>query len=571
VLKTFSATDPDTGANPDGANPDGGMVLSGTNLFGTTYYGGTEGYGNVFLVSTNGHGFTDLHDFAGSDGANPAADLWLSSGVLFGTATAGGGWNAGAVFSLSTNGGGFSDVHVFTGTNGITPGSGLVCAGGVAFGTMIAGGTYNSGLVFRINTNGTGFAVLRNFSATDLYTGTNTDGAGPQGALVLSGSTLFGTTTGGGTNANGTVFSMGTNGGGFKVLWQFSAGNTNLAGTTTNWDGADPEAGLVLSGGLLFGATYSGGIGGNGGIFVLATNGAGFVSLKNFSAGGLDGDGVLINADGANPEAGLVLAGTNLFGAAYLGGANGCGTIFKLGTNGGGFTVLKTFSATNSAAGTNTDGANPYAGLLLSGATLFGAAENGGPAGNGTLFALGTNGAGFAVLHPFSALDATTATNRDGANPGGGLVLAGSLLYGTASAGGYLGGGALFEISTNGSGFANVHNFSPAVDGSSPEAGLVSAGNLLLGAASAGGPGGGGTVFALDITVAPPLIALSGVGTNITLSWPWPSVGFALQTSTNLAAADWLAFQGAISDNGLSNSLSVNSANGNLFYRLAHP
>jgi uncharacterized repeat protein (TIGR03803 family) len=37
---------------------------------------------------------------------------------------------------------------------------------------------------------------------------------------------------------------------------------------------------------------------------------------------------------------------------------------------------------------TNSDGANPSAGLVLSGNTLYGTAENGGSGGNGTVFSL---------------------------------------------------------------------------------------------------------------------------------------------------------------------------------------
>ena len=41
-----------------------------------------------------------------------------------------------------------------------------------------------------------------------------------------------------------------------------------------------------------------------------------------------------------------------------------------------------------SLGGTNSDGANPYAGLILSGNTLYGTTANGGGSGNGTVFSL---------------------------------------------------------------------------------------------------------------------------------------------------------------------------------------
>ena len=38
--------------------------------------------------------------------------------------------------------------------------------------------------------------------------------------------------------------------------------------------------------------------------------------------------------------------------------------------------------------GTNSDGANPYAGLILSGNTLYGTARYGGSSGDGTVFSI---------------------------------------------------------------------------------------------------------------------------------------------------------------------------------------
>ena len=89
----------------------------------------------------------------------------------------------------------------------------------------------------------------------------------------------------------------------------------------------DPEAGLVLSGGALFGTTYEGGGRGAGTVFTLNTNGAGFRVLWNFSAGDTNAAGVWTNADGGFPEAGLAISGTNLFGTTYYGGNYGNGTV----------------------------------------------------------------------------------------------------------------------------------------------------------------------------------------------------------------------------------------------------
>src|SRR5436309_714135 len=51
------------------------------------------------------------------------------------------------------------------------------------------------------------------------------------------------------------------------------------------------------------------------------------------------------------------------------------------------FTTLHSFTAFSNLALTNGDGGYPFAGLILSGNTLYGTAAAGGSSGNGTVFA----------------------------------------------------------------------------------------------------------------------------------------------------------------------------------------
>src|ERR1700722_18234323 len=66
------------------------------------------------------------------------------------------------------------------------------------------------------------------------------------------------------------------------------------------------------------------------------------------------------------------------------------------------FTTLYSFSSTSGNFPTNSDGANPHAGLILSGNTLYGAAYRGGSSGYGTVFAVKTDGSSFAILNSFT-------------------------------------------------------------------------------------------------------------------------------------------------------------------------
>src|SRR5258706_317812 len=166
-----------------------------------------------------------------------------------------------------------------------------------------------------------------------------------------------------------------------------------------------------------------------------------FTTLHSFTATSVSYRGT--NIDGAYPQASLVLLGNTLYGTASYGGQVGNGKVFAVKTDGTGFTNLHTFTKLLLYPPylTNTDGANPYEGLIISGDTLYGTAAGGGSSGNGTVFAVSTDGTGFTNLHAFTTLDQTYGTNSDGATPTAGLVLSGNTLYGTATYGGSWGYG----------------------------------------------------------------------------------------------------------------------------------
>ena len=174
----------------------------------------------------------------------------------------------------------------------------------------------------------------------------------------------------------------------------------------------------------------------NGTLFSISADGTRFTILHSFSG----------NSDGANPQAGLFLSGNTLYGTTQYGGSSGNGTVFVVSTNGAGYTNLYSFSNGNS------DGANPAAGLILSGDVLFGTTANGGSADAGTVFAVTTDGTGFTNLYSFT-------DGNDGAYPAAGLVLSGNSLYGTTSSGGSEYGGTVFAIHTDGTGLTNLHSF----------------------------------------------------------------------------------------------------------------
>ncbi len=194
------------------------------NCTGTTLGGGSAGAGAVFALNTDGTGFTNLHAFTApsgadstnSDGDAPNGELLLSGGTLYGTACFAGSAGNGTLFAIGIDGTGFTNLHTFTATSGpnapnsdgANPTRTLILSGSTLYGTTIYGGSGGSGTVFAVNTNGTGFTTLYSFTPTSGPNSTNSDGANLPSELVLSGTTLYGTAANGGTEGHGTVFSL---------------------------------------------------------------------------------------------------------------------------------------------------------------------------------------------------------------------------------------------------------------------------------------------------------------------------------------------------------------------------
>jgi uncharacterized repeat protein (TIGR03803 family) len=447
-------------------------------------------------------------------------------------------------------------------SDGTEPLAGLILSSNILYGTAFGGGSSGYGAVFAITTNGTGFTNLYSF------TGGGDEGNPESGSLILSSNALYGTTHGdfGPSPSDGTVFTVNTDGSGFTTLYSFADGN----------DGANPRAGLILMGNALYGTTAGDFVATYGSVFAVNTDGSGFTTLHNFSGGD----------DGAWPYAGVILSSKTLYGTTSYGGTSSNGTVFAVNVDGTGFTNLYSFTATPAypLPYTNGDGAGPRGGLILSGNRLYGTTDHGGY-GNGTLFALNTDGTDFRNLHTFSVARLNASlniyTNSDGASPQGGLILSGDTLYGTAGFGGPAGDGTIFQVNTNGTHFVTLHGFTaisaptfdPFVpgtnrDGAAPYGTLMLSGNTLYGTAKYGGNSGYGTVFSLALPV-PPQLSITPSGANVILTWP-TNAGFTLQSTTNLTSPAWITtFPAAVFVNGLNTVTNPVSAT-QQFFRLSH-
>jgi uncharacterized repeat protein (TIGR03803 family) len=358
------------------------------DLFGTTPIAGAndDDDGTVFEVAKTKSGYASAPatrlDFAGFGGAKPGGSLITdAAGDLFGTTTAGGFFNRGVVFELAKTDNGYAKaptvLAVFSGPNGQNPiGSLVTDAAGDLFGVTTYGGASGDGTVFEIVKNAGGFdgtpVTLANF--------TGADGANPYAGLVADAAgDLFGTTSDGGADNDGTVFEIAKTKGGY------AAAPTTLV----SFSGADGEfpvaaGNLVMdSAGNLFGMTSNGGANGYETVFEIAKTNGGYA----------DAPTVLVSfgfQDGASPNGSLLLdAAGNLFGAAEFGGANGEGAVFEIAKTKSGYaktpTLLVNFNGTN--------GANPVGSLIADASgNLFGATYAGGAESSGTVFEITDSG-----------------------------------------------------------------------------------------------------------------------------------------------------------------------------------
>ncbi len=339
-------------------------------------------------------------------------------------------------------------------------------------------------LAFAMATIASQSATAQTLTAIYSFKG-DPDGSAPSAKVIRDAAgNLYGTTVFGGTN-NGTVFKINAQG-----------VETILHTFTDNPDGSLPWADLIRDEqGSLYGTTSHGGAFNFGTVFKISSAGKESV-LYSFSG----------SPDGASPYAGLILdSAGNLYGTTLYGGTGnckgenggiGCGTVFKLDTNGV-ETVLYSFAG-------GTDGEFPASDLIRdSQGNLYGTTGQGGAAncpdpfeqGCGTLFMISETGVE-TILHSFAGYPA------DGEGPASGVIIgAGGNLYGTTLLGGTHGLGTVFEVTRTGTekliySFGSVLN-----DGRNPSAGLAAdpRGNLYGTTQAGGGTGcagsGCGTLF----------------------------------------------------------------------------
>jgi uncharacterized repeat protein (TIGR03803 family) len=360
-------------------------------------------------------------------------------------------------------------------TGAYTPYYGLVAdASGNLFGVLTAG----VGAVFKVTPEGTG--TLLHF-----FNGKNDGAVMGSGLIMDSAGNMYGETIEGGLNTElGTIYRI-TPDGTETVLYSFTndIGIWYPAGGLT-FDSAGNLYGMTLEGGgTCYGDDYSG----CGAVFELSPNGT--LTILHYFKGG--------EKDGAYPSSNLIIdSAGNLYGATGGGGGNGCkkigcGTVFKLGSDGK-FTLLRHFNSERYQ--------DPNQVIMDSNGNLWGTTRVGGnvqcglhrETHCGSIFEIKKSGA-FLVVHDFDG--------ADGSGPSGLVLDKSGNFYGTTQAGGSGDLGTIFELTPAGA-LSTLYSFTGGANGTVPMGMVEDSSGNLFGETAYGGVGqnedcdyGCGTLF----------------------------------------------------------------------------
>ncbi len=339
---------------PDGMYPSGDLALVNGELYGTTTSGGianrqnAEGFGTLFQINITTENETVLYDFKGKgygptgainignhlygvnysshQGPSTTYDFNMSSGrmsikqapyylnivsptlhdgmVYIAEGPVEGTGNGGGVFVFDPKTQAENNLYAFGGApDGAIPSTYPTFSGGLIYGGTLYGGTYNEGTLYQLDPASGKETVLYSFTGKK-------DGGKPVGKMAVYKGSLYGTTFncfGCNQIPYGTLFKFDLSKNSLSKVYQF-----------TGKDGREPNAGLILYNGLLYGTTQIGGANNAGEIYQFDPATKAITVLYSFTG----------HDDGAYPDV-LSEYGGTFYGVTFNGGAYDHGTVFS--------------------------------------------------------------------------------------------------------------------------------------------------------------------------------------------------------------------------------------------------
>ena len=350
------------------------LVLDGTTLYGTTYDGGAGSLGTIFRINTNGTGFEVMHSFTNvpvNTGFRPFGGLTLVGDWLYGLSGGGGPNGSGVVYRINKMTDAYQMIYdLGTGANDAgQPYGHPQVSGDVIYGMGKTGGANGLGSVFKVNTNGTGYQNIHSFSGGD------SDGASPWGAINLYDGVLYGMTRHGGDDDKGTLFKVNPNGTGYTHLHEFGFPPA----------GQQPFGMPYITDDTIYGLVVNGGMHGSGGLGIMyrsdIVDGSGYQIIRHFNE----------DPDPHTAHGYPIMVNGKLYALSLWGGPGGFGALFEINPDGSDMNVLHSWDWD-----TGEMGIDPYGSLVYAPATatFFGTTYDGGNTfgtgsgeGDGVLFA----------------------------------------------------------------------------------------------------------------------------------------------------------------------------------------
>ncbi|MBU2018497.1 MAG: T9SS type A sorting domain-containing protein [Bacteroidetes bacterium] len=435
-----------------------GFIHAQMEYWGVTQYGGANDAGVLFKTDANGLNQSVKHSFVSNDGQSPNGELAQHpNGKLYGVFASGGQFYDGGIYSVDTS----SNV--------------VTLEAGFSFydnGKLPAGKPYvsNSGLIY--GSTGTvylGDGTIYSYDVNQkeinlLYTLNTADGSYPNSGLIEYGGKLYGTTSNGGPNGGGTLFSFDTLTSTFTVLKAFG-------GIT----GAYPGGELSITPlGVIYGHTSQGG-----------TNNEGLIYSYNILTSTYTVEAEMNNvATGKNPVGGLTFAPSGLlYGINTAGGVNDAGVLYSFDPQTSTIVSVLDFDG-------STIGYSPYSRPKFDANGLMYLIPSYDDVDYGKLITYNVNTSIATILYSFD--------EANGDYPNSLFITDNGLLFGTTQYGGIIGDGVVFKYNPTSAQLSNIYNFNYS-QGFSPVGGLVKSSKAtLLGLAYDGGDFGDGVIYEYD-------------------------------------------------------------------------